>query len=86
MVDRFRAAVAMVEKLEANGVPFGVGQNSRMNKALLRLLNEEAQRSTDNRKSRRKKITPGAVRVLLRKIRYLRVISDHFIQLPPYVE
>ena len=84
MVERYRAAAIMVDWLEANGVPFGVGRNSRMNKALRTLLNEQAKRSTDTRKSRRKQITTGAVRALLKEIRAHRAIDNHFIQVRPY--
>lgn len=84
MVERFRAAAIMVDALESKGVPFGVGPNSRMNKELLKLLNEEARLSVDSRKSRRKEITAGAVRSLLREIDKIRKLGDHFIKLPPY--
>jgi hypothetical protein len=84
MLERFRAAVIMVDALEANGVPFGVGPNSKMNKELLKFLNEQARQSTDSRKSRRKQITAGAVRSLLREINKMRRLGDHFIKLPPY--
>jgi hypothetical protein len=83
MVERFREAAIIVESLEAKGVPFGVCPNSRMNKALRKLLNERAAHSNDNRKSRRKKIQAGAVQDLLRKIRRLRAL-DGFIRMPPY--
>jgi hypothetical protein len=83
MVERFREAAIIVESLEAKGVPFGVCPNSRMNKALRKLLNERAAYSNDDRKSRRKKIQAGAVQDLLRKIRQLRVCDD-LIRIPPY--
>jgi predicted Zn-dependent protease len=83
MVERFREAAIMVETLESRGVPFGVCPNSRMNKALLRLLNEKAAQSNDDRKSRRKKIKAGAVQELLRKLRRLRA-CDPLIRIPPY--
>lgn len=86
MVERFRAAAIIVDWLESIGMPFGVCPDSRMNKALLRLLNDEAERSVDNRKSRRKKITAGAARALLRKIRYLRSITEHFTKFRPYAD
>jgi hypothetical protein len=86
MVERFRAAVIIVDWLEHNGVPFGVGRNSRMNKALLGLLNDMAERSMDDRKSRRKKITADAVRELLRQIKKLRLLSAHFVNLCPYAD
>jgi hypothetical protein len=83
MVERFREAAIIVETLESRGVPFGVCPNSRMNKALLRLLNEKAAQSNDDRKSRRKKIKAGAVQALLRKIRELRA-CDPLTRIPPY--
>ena len=84
MVARFRAAAIIVDSLESSGVPFGVCTNSRMNKMLLKKLNERVEHSADDRKSRRKKITAGAVRSLLKNIKRLRLTGDHFIQLPPY--
>lgn len=86
MVDRFRAAAIIVDWLEAKGVPLGVCPNSKMNKAVQKLLNDDAEVTTDERKSRRKKVTRGAIRVLLRKVRKLRYRSAVFIQLPPYAE
>jgi predicted Zn-dependent protease len=83
MVERFREAAIIVESLEAKGMPFGVCPNSRMNKALRKLLNERAAHSNDNRKSRRKKIQAGAVQDLLRKIRQLRA-CDGLTRIPPY--
>jgi hypothetical protein len=83
MVERFREAVILVDVLESAGVPFGVCRKSRMNKALLRLLNDKAAQSNDDRKSRRKKIKPGAVQGLLRKIRQLRA-CDRLTEIPPY--
>jgi hypothetical protein len=85
MVERFREATIIVEHLEAKGVPFGVCPNSRMNKALRKLLNERALNSNDNRKSRRKPIQAGAVQDLLRNIRRLRAL-DSFIRMPPYAD
>jgi hypothetical protein len=83
MVERFREAAILVESLEAKGVPFGVCPNSRMNKALRKLLNERAAHSNDNRKSRHKKIQAGAVQDLLIKIRQLRA-CDGLTRIPPY--
>ena len=83
MVERFREAAILVESLEAKGVPFGICPNSRMNKALRKLLNERAAHSNDNRKSRHKKIQAGAVQDLLRKIRQLRA-CDGLTRIPPY--
>jgi hypothetical protein len=86
MVERFRAAANLADGLESTGVPFGVGINSRMNRELRRLLNEEARQSADDRKSRQKQITAEATRDLLRKIRRIRLLGDHFIRLSPYSE
>jgi|ERR1700722_19561783 len=84
MVDRFRLVMTTVEALESSGVPFGVGRNSRMNKELLKALNQEARQSADTRKSRRKQITPDAVRQVLRQVKAIRLLGEHFIKLPPY--
>jgi hypothetical protein len=86
MVERLLAAANMVDELESNGVPFGVGRNSRMNKELRVRLHEEALRSADNRKSRRKRITADAARQMLRETRWLRLSSDHFTKMFPYSE
>jgi hypothetical protein len=86
MVERFRAATTIVETLESKGVPFGVGRNSRMNKELHKLLNQEARQSADCRKSRRKQITADAVRQVLRQIKAMRLIGDHFTKMFPYTE
>jgi hypothetical protein len=84
MVERFRFVMTTVEALESSGVPFGVGRNSRMNKELLKALNQEARQSADTRKSRRKQITPDAVRQVLRQVKAIRLLGEHFIKLPPY--
>ena len=84
-VERFREATIIVEWLESQGVPFGVCPNSRMNKALLRWLNEQSGQSNDHRKSRRKKIKAGAMQDLLRKIRQLRA-GDPLIHIRPYTD
>jgi hypothetical protein len=86
MIERFRAAANIVDELELKGIPFGVGRNSKMNKELRRLLNEDARQCIDDRKSRRKQITAEATRDLLRKIRSIRLLGEHFIKLPPYSE
>jgi hypothetical protein len=84
MVDRFRFVMTTVEALESAGVPFGVGRNSMMNKELLKSLNQEARQSGDSRKSRQKQITADAVRQVLRQVKAIRRLGDHFIKLPPY--
>lgn len=86
MIERFRDAANIVDALELNGVPFAVGRNSRMNMEVRKALNEEARQSSDDRKSRRKQINPDATRNLLRKIRKIRLLGDHFLKLPPYSE
>jgi hypothetical protein len=68
MIARLRAVMIVVDRLIADGVPFGVGPNSKMNKAIRIWLNERAKRSPDTRVSRRKQITPTAVRQLLRHV------------------
>jgi hypothetical protein len=87
MVERFRTATLIVDDLLSQGVPFGVCPNSRMNKELRRLLNDEARRSTDSRKSRQKQIGPRATRRLLLEIKSLHLITNHFVKIlkiPPY--
>lgn len=69
MTNRLRAAMIVVDRLMADGVPFGVGPNSRMNKAVREWLNDRARRSPDHRPSRRREITPTAVRALLKQVR-----------------
>ena len=88
-VDRFREVAHLVEQLEAEGVPFGVSSTSIMNRRVRKLLNEKAAAaaaSNDPRKSRRKLITPAAVRKWLRDVRLLRVLSDHFTRMRPYTD
>jgi hypothetical protein len=86
MVERFYAATRIIAWLESTGVRFGVGVDSRMNKALHKFLNDIAERSSDERRSRRKKITAQAVRALLKKLRRLRMLADHFTKFRPYSE
>ena len=86
MVDRLRAAANMVDELVSNGVPFGVGRNSKMNKEICVRLLEEALRSAGDRKSRPKQITADAAREMLRQIRWLRQGSEHFTKMFPYTE
>ena len=86
MVVRFRSAAIMADWLEKQGIPFGVSRNSRMNKEVRKLLNDRASQSKDLRKSRCKQITPEAVRVLLKKVRYLRALTDHFVRMFPYAD
>ena len=86
MVERLRAAANMVDELVSNGVPFGVGRNSKMNKEIRVRLHEEALRSADDRKSRHKQISADAAREMLRQIKWLRLSSDHFTKMFPYTE
>jgi hypothetical protein len=69
MIPRLQAAMIVVDRLKADGIPFGVGPNSKMNKAVREWLNEKARRSTDPRPSRRKQIGPTAVRELLKQVK-----------------
>jgi hypothetical protein len=86
MVERLRATAIMVDYYESVGVPFRVGVNSKMNKAIRNLLNNEVKSSTDKRKSRQKEIRGTTVRALLRKVRRLRFTADLLIQSPPYTQ
>jgi hypothetical protein len=72
MINRLRAVMIVVDRLVSDGVPFAVGVNSKMNKAVRSWLHSKSERSPDNRKSRRKQITSGAVRELLKQVRALR--------------
>jgi hypothetical protein len=85
-VDRFREVLRLVDQLEAQGVPFGVSATSIMNRRVRDLLNAEAARSHDPRKSRRKQITAAAVRKWLRDVRRLRFLCEHFIAMRPYTD
>ncbi len=71
MLERLRVGSIIVDRLRAEGVPFGTGPNSRMNKRVREMLNEMASKSRDSRKSRRKKISADAVQDMLRQIKDL---------------
>jgi hypothetical protein len=68
---RLRVVRIMVDRLQAEGVPFATSRTSQMNKLVREWLNEMAARSRDTRKSRRKKLTADAVRHLLKQIKAL---------------
>jgi hypothetical protein len=71
MLERTRVGTIIVERLLADGVPWGTSRNSRMNKLLRERLNEMAAKSRDTRKSRRKEVSADAVQDLLREIKGL---------------
>jgi hypothetical protein len=71
MLFRLRVVLALVDRHRAEGVPFGTGPNSRMNKLVLEDLNKMAARSRDSRKSRSTPVTAGALRSVLRQIKGL---------------
>jgi hypothetical protein len=71
MVFRMRVVLALVDGRRAEGVPFGTGPNSRMNKLVLEDLNRMAARSRDSRTSRCKQVTASAMRYILRQIKEL---------------
>ena len=75
MIDRLRFVMIVVDRLEADGVRFGVGPTSTMNKAIREWLIERAKRSPDHRPSRRREITPTAVRALLKQVKAGRPIN-----------
>jgi hypothetical protein len=81
-VDRFREVARLADRLEAQGVPFAVCSTSIMNRRVRDLLNQQAARSHDDRKSRRQQITPATVRKYLRDVRYLR----HLHEMRPYTD
>ena len=86
MIERLIKASAWVDELEASGIPFSVSREGKMNKEVRKLLVEEARNSTDPRKSRTKEIGADAVRVLLRKVRKLRIVSSITLRYPPYAD
>jgi hypothetical protein len=71
MIARLKAVLILVDRLGADGVPFGVGPNSKMNRLVREWLNASSERSPDPRKSRKKLITQGAVRNILKQVRVL---------------
>jgi hypothetical protein len=71
MVFRMRVVLALVDRRRAEGVPFGTGPNSRMNKLVLEDLNRMAARSRDSRTSRCKQVTASTMRYILRQIKEL---------------
>jgi hypothetical protein len=71
MLFRLRVVLALVDRRRAEGVPFGTGPNSQMNKLVLEDLNKMAARSRDARKSRSTSATAGALRSVLRQIKGL---------------
>jgi hypothetical protein len=71
MLFRLRIAQILVDRRRAEGVPFGTGRNSRMNKLVLEDLNKLAARSRDSRKSRSTPVTADALRRLLKQIKGL---------------
>jgi hypothetical protein len=71
MLVRLRVARIIVDRLQAEGVPFDPSRNSQMNKLVRARLNEMAAGSRDTRKSRRKKIGADAVYRLLKQIKGL---------------
>ena len=86
MIERWYAVMKIVLWLEGQGVPFATSVQSRMNRAVRTVLHDMADRSDDPRLSRRKKITREAVRLLLRDVKRLRALADHFTALPPYAD
>jgi hypothetical protein len=66
-----RIMLALVDRHRAEGVPFGTGPNSRMNRLVREDLNKLVARSRDSRKSRSKQVTAGALRYVLRQIKGL---------------
>jgi hypothetical protein len=71
MLFRWRVVLVFIDRRLAEGVPFGIGPNSRMNKLVQEDLNKMAARSRDSRKSRCKQVTPGAMRYILGQIKGL---------------
>jgi hypothetical protein len=71
MLVRLQALRIFVDRLIAEGVPFGTSRDSKMNKLVGEWLNDLAATSRDRAKSRRKQVSPDAVRSILRQIKEL---------------
>ncbi len=67
-LDRLRVVWTIVDRLQAEGVRFATGRNSKMNKLVREWLNVRAARSPHDSKSRRKQLTPDAVQELLKQV------------------
>jgi hypothetical protein len=76
-INRLRKVMDIVDHLEARGVLLAVGRDSVMNKTILDKLNEEAVKPSE-------RITGDGVRRLLKEVRYLRELENHFIWMRPY--
>jgi hypothetical protein len=83
MIDRLRAIMILIARLEASGVRFATARNSKMNKEVRKWLNEKSHQTADSRKSRRKKVGPDAVQNILKQIKKIResrcaaLMQDH---------
>ena len=69
--ERWHEVLVEIERLEGEGVPFGVCETSRMNKAVHHFLSGQ---------SPAKGIKPRSVRKLLEKTRILRELSAHSVE------
>lgn len=72
MIERLRTIIILRDWLEASGVPDGTVPASKMNQKVRKWINERTGKSTDVRKSRRKKLGPEAIRSLLKQVYKLR--------------
>jgi hypothetical protein len=72
MIERRRMIIILRDWFAAAGVPDGTVPASKMNQMVRAWINERTIKSTDARKSRKKKLGPDAVRVLLKQIYELR--------------
>jgi len=71
MLTRLQAGSIVVDRLQAEGVPWGTARDSQMNRLVRDWQNDLAARSRDRAKSRRKQVSPDAVRSILRQIKEL---------------
>jgi hypothetical protein len=78
MVEKFQEIRDLVEQLEGQGIPFKTSRNTQMNRSVREILNQRANSTADERKSRRKNISADAIQNWLREVRRLRAISNHF--------
>jgi hypothetical protein len=76
MTNRLRAISIFVAREMADGTPFAAGPNSTMNRKVRAWLNSLVATTSDERKSRKKPITAGAVRAVLRQVKSLLHPSD----------
>ena len=75
MIGRLRAVMILVDALKSDGVPFRGWPEQQDEQGGSQLAKCRAEKSADTRKSRRKAVTQGAVRELLKQVRSLRHVN-----------